>query len=91
MILPGSVVAVDFSEGSPPTALARPKSSTLTFPSGVILILPGFKSRWTTPLLCAAATASATCKAIDNASSNLSGFFAIRSTNVSPGTYSRIK
>ena len=29
------------------TDLANPKSSTLTCPSGVILMLAGFKSRWT--------------------------------------------
>ena len=33
------------------SALARPKSSTLTVPSGVILTLAGFRSRWTMPLL----------------------------------------
>ena len=34
---------------SPADALARPKSSTLTTPSGVILMFAGFRSRWTIP------------------------------------------
>ena len=36
---------------SPVVAFARPKSSTLTTPSGVTLMLAGFRSRWTMPLL----------------------------------------
>ena len=32
-------------------AFARPKSSTFTVPSGVILMFAGFRSRWTMPLL----------------------------------------
>ena len=37
------------SEVFGPSALARPKSSTLTVPAGVSLMLAGFKSRWTMP------------------------------------------
>ena len=43
---------------------AMPKSSTLTTPPGVILMLAGFRSRWTMPLSCAASSASAICRAI---------------------------
>ena len=38
-------------EPPPPTAFARPKSSTFTVPSGVILMFAGFRSRWTMPLV----------------------------------------
>src|SRR5215472_2971566 len=38
----------------PPKALANPKSSTFTTPSGVILTLAGFRSRCTLPFSCAA-------------------------------------
>jgi hypothetical protein len=38
---------------------ASPKSSTLTTPSGVTLMLAGFRSRWTMPFSCAASRASA--------------------------------
>jgi hypothetical protein len=33
-------------------ALARPKSSTFTVPSGVSLMFAGFKSRWMIPRSC---------------------------------------
>lgn len=36
------------------SAFAKPKSSTLTLPSGVTLILAGLRSRWTIPFSCAA-------------------------------------
>jgi hypothetical protein len=42
-------------------AFARPKSSTFTTPSGVILMLAGFRSRWITPRSCAYFSASAIC------------------------------
>jgi len=53
MITPASVarmvrvgeVAASAETGSPESALASPKSSTLTRPSGVTLILAGFRSR----------------------------------------------
>ena len=41
-------------------ARAMPKSVTLTSPSGVMRMLPGFTSRWTTPWRCAKASAAAT-------------------------------
>ena len=34
---------------SPSKAFARPKSSTLALPSGVMRMLAGFRSRWITP------------------------------------------
>jgi hypothetical protein len=40
-------------------ARAMPKSVTFTCPCGVINTLPGFTSRWTTPLRCANASAEA--------------------------------
>ena len=40
-------------------ALAIPKSRILTVPSVVKCTLPGFKSRWTTRLACAALSAEA--------------------------------
>ena len=52
----------DRSGGTPSLAsFARPKSRTLTTPSGVILMLEGFRSRWTIPAACAASSASAIC------------------------------
>ena len=51
-------------------ALARPKSSTFTAPSGVSLMFAGFRSRWTIPFSCAASSASAICRAIASASSS---------------------
>src|SRR5438874_5597702 len=41
------------------SSFANPKSSTLTTPSGVILMLAGFRSRWMMPFSCAASSASA--------------------------------
>ena len=38
---------------------ARPKSSTFTVPSGVVMILVGFRSRCTIPFSCAASSAAA--------------------------------
>ena len=43
------------------SAFARPKSSTLTVPSGRSLMLAGFKSRWMTRCSCAARAPSAIC------------------------------
>ena len=56
-----------------PQALARPKSRTLTLPSGVSLTLAGLRSRWTTPLPWASSSASAICRATASASSTASG------------------
>ena len=52
------------------SALASPKSSTLTVPSGRTLMLAGFRSRWMMPWSCAASSASAICRAIGSASSS---------------------
>jgi hypothetical protein len=49
---PGDEVAADS------IAFARPKSRTLTLPSGVILTFAGLRWRWTTPWSCAASSAS---------------------------------
>ena len=57
------------AEPSPTTAFARPKSRTFTLPSGVSLTLAGLRSRWTMPLSCASARASAICFAIARLSS----------------------
>ena len=44
---------------SPAQALARPKSSTFTFPFGVSFTLAGLRSRWTIPFSWASSSASA--------------------------------
>jgi len=46
---------------SPPSARARPKSTTLTRPSRPTRMLAGFRSRWVIFLVCAASSALATC------------------------------
>jgi len=69
-------------------ALASPKSSTLTVPSSVILMLAGFKSRWTMPCSCAASSASAICSAMGIASSTGIGPRLMRSERSSPSTSS---
>ena len=51
-------------DGSVSNAFASPKSSTFTFPSGVIFTLAGFRSRWMIPFSCAASSASQICFAI---------------------------
>ena len=68
--------------------LARPKSSTFTVPSGLILMLPGLRSRCTMPFSCAASSASAICRAMPNASSSGSGPCLSRSASVGPSTSS---
>ena len=77
------------ADASRSAIFARPKSRTLTLPSGVILMFAGFRSRCTTPRSCAASSASAICRAIDNASSSSIGPRAMRSASVSPSTSSR--
>ncbi len=69
-------------------ALARPKSSTLTVPSGRSLMLAGLRSRWTIPCSCAASRASAICSAIAVASSIGIGPRLMRSERSSPSTNS---
>ena len=70
------------------SALARPKSSTLTLPSGVSFTFAGFRSRCTIPFSCAASSASAIWRAIARASSTGIGPAAIRSPSVPPSTSS---
>ena len=55
------------------SAFAKPKSSTLTVPSGLIFIFAGFKSRCTMPRSCAYSSASAICFMIGSASSTGTG------------------
>jgi len=50
-------------------ALANPKSSTLTFSSGVIFTFAGLRSRWTTAFSCAASSASVIWRAMARAAS----------------------
>ncbi len=45
-------------------AWAMPKSATFTCPAGVMRMLPGLMSRWTTPLRWAKASAAATSAVI---------------------------
>ena len=54
-------------------AFARPKSRTLTLPSGVILMFAGFRSRWMMPFSCATSSASAICDAMRSESATGSG------------------
>jgi hypothetical protein len=49
--------------GCSSTTAASPKSSTLTTPAGVIMMLAGFRSRWVMPFSCAASRASAIWRA----------------------------
>ena len=50
--------------GPDSSALARPKSSSFTVPSGRTLMFAGFRSRWMMPCSCAASSASAICLAM---------------------------
>ncbi len=47
-----------------PERRARPKSMILTWPSGRMWMLPGFRSRWMTPLAWAKARPSQICSMI---------------------------
>ena len=71
------------------SALAKPKSNTLTVPSSRTLMFAGLRSRWITPASWAASSASAICLAIGSASSSGIGPFEIRSARVGPSTSSR--
>ena len=51
-----------------PLAFASPKSSTFTTPSGVIMTLVGFRSRWMMPFSWAASSASTIWRAMARAS-----------------------
>ena len=70
------------SVGAVSIALAKPKSSTFTLPSGVILMLAGFRSRWMMPCSWAASSASAICFAMGSASSIGIGPRSMRSASV---------
>ena len=74
--------------GSAEYALARPKSSTLTLPSGVSFTFAGLRSRWTMPFSCAASSASAIWRAIATASSTAIGPRLSRCARSSPSTSS---
>ena len=74
-----------------PASFARPKSrsfATVTpersAPPVVSITLPGFRSRWMMPCLCAASSASAICAAMSSACASGSGPFRSRSASVSP-------
>ena len=89
--VPLAVMVGEFvRSGNDPSApaFASPKSSTFTVPSRVSATLPGFRSRWTMPLSCAAPRASVIWRAMARASFSGSGPRAIRSANVSPSTNS---
>jgi hypothetical protein len=58
-VIVSAIVAASSGATAAAAAFASPKSSTLTVPSGVILMLPGFRSRCTIPLSWAAASPSA--------------------------------
>ena len=58
-----------YRQAPSPKAFANPKSRTLTLPSGVTLMLAGFRSRWMMPFSCAASRASAICLKRGSASS----------------------
>ena len=70
-------------------ALASPKSSTFTVPSGRTLMFAGLRSRWMIPCSCAASSASAIWRAIGKASSRGISPCAMRSASVGPSTSSR--
>src|SRR5439155_261030 len=55
------VDAAPVVDGSTDEILATAKSSTLIDPSAVTWMFAGFRSRWMTPLACAAASADAIC------------------------------
>lgn len=67
----------------PPVEAASPKSSTFT-PLLPSMMLPGFRSRWTMPRACAAASAPAICAPNSKARSTPSRPRASRSARVSP-------
>ena len=82
-------VWVRFSSAPPSMARAMPKSATFTCPAAVIMMLPGFTSRWTTPLRWAKPRAAATSVAMPAAASG-GGRPSLRrmSDRLLPSTYS---
>jgi hypothetical protein len=67
---------------------ARPKSRIFARPSGVSMMLSGFKSRCAIPAACAAASPSAICTAMSRTFFSGIGPRWITPRNVSPGTSS---
>ena len=88
MVMVGEFASEDLG-GSSSRTLARPKSSTFTTPSGVILMLAGFRSRCMMLRSCANSNASTICFAIATASSSASGPSLMRSASVGPSTSAR--
>ncbi len=80
--------ARDEEDASEAVGLASPKSSTLTWPSGVSRTFAGFRSRWTTPFRCAASSARAIWSAMPSPSSSGSAPASMRRVRSSPGTSS---
>ena len=72
---------------SPAPERARPKSRSFA-PVFVSITLPGLRSRWTMPCLCAALRASATCAPNFTTWSSGSGPFCSRSASDSPSSSS---
>ncbi len=71
------------------TARAIPKSATFTWPRGERSTLPGFTSRWTTPLRWAKASAEATSMVMSAARSGCRGPSSRRIwERLRPSTYS---
>ncbi len=68
--MPPSIVSASVAVGALLAAepwssnLAKPKSRTMTRPASLTTMFPGFRSRWITPLACAAARASASAVAM---------------------------
>ncbi len=86
----GSVGELRMSEltTGPSSALARPKSSSLTVPSALTFMFAGFTSRWTMPRSCAYSRASQICFAMGSASSAGIGPARRQSASVRPSTSS---
>ena len=59
LVIVGDKRAAEPTVSTGSSALARPKSSTLTVPSGRILMFAGLRSRWMMPCSWAASSASA--------------------------------
>ena len=70
------------------TSLASPKSSTFTCPLGVRKMLAGLISRWTIPLACDAASASATWMLISRTGSRSIACPPIRCFKLWPSSFS---
>ena len=79
----GMLVACETGCLSGVASFASPKSRSFT-PDFVSMMLPGFRSRWTMPLLCAASRAPAVSMPIFRACSIGSAPFESRSASVSP-------